>query len=171
MKNVEDFLRAFGASIAAARMYAVNHPQVKEAVDIAYSTLMDILQDQDELVVGFVEDEIIYGQEVLFDLSTLMRLMIELVKKKEIEKIYLYKTLRKEELVHGYDRQCPAATGPGDHRSHAGTRTFLLVPGLHFCFEVAVKRLRQGVIIHPLDLVPYVQRVVRVPEQHILVLQ
>ena len=100
MEEIEDFLRAFSACIVSAKMYSVTHPQSLKMADAAYGHLQHILEKKGGLVIGFVENEIIYENNVLFKISNLMETLITYSRKKGIEKLYFDPDLAKEELLN-----------------------------------------------------------------------
>lgn len=99
MEKIEEFLSGFCGSLATGKMYPVTHPQFARVIDSAYSSLQSILNDTPELVIGIVEDEIIFENKVLFNLSKMLQALIGYCKKKNIGKIYFYDGIKKEEFV------------------------------------------------------------------------
>ena len=97
-KNIDEFLRAFSGAVAVVKMYATTHPQAQAVLKNVFDRLQDVFKDRDELVLGIVEGEIIYDDQILFKLSESLNRLIEYVKNKDIEKIYFLRDIKKEEL-------------------------------------------------------------------------
>jgi len=99
MDKIKEFLRAFCASLATAKMYPMTHPQAREVVNGAYQLLQEVLKERNELIIGIVEDEIVFDKEVMFDVNAMLQLIIVHAKKIGIEKIHFLKRIQKEELT------------------------------------------------------------------------
>ena len=99
MEKIEEFLTGLCGCLATGKMYPVTHPQFARIISTAYSSLQNVLNDTPELVIGIVEDEIIFENKVLFNLTEMLQALIGYCKKKNIGKIYFYDGIKKEELV------------------------------------------------------------------------
>ncbi len=99
MEHINEILRGFGSSLASAKMYSVNHPQVQETIDITYTYLKKFFEKHEELIIGVVENELIFENQILFNLSLMLLDFIKYLKNKNIEKIYIYPNLKKDELA------------------------------------------------------------------------
>ena len=99
MEKINDFIKSLCSSLASGKMYPVTHPQFKKSSDTAFDILHDILTEKGELILGIINKEFVFEDKVLFKLNTLLTLLIEKTQKKEIEKIYFYKGVSREELV------------------------------------------------------------------------
>lgn len=104
--------------MAAARMFPLEHPQVRSVTDAAYATLTEILKDRDQLVIGIVEDELVFDNQISFDLSTMMQLFIATAKKKGIEKIYFQPETGRDELVRFISFLLSKEEAPGNVQDH-----------------------------------------------------
>jgi len=99
MDNVHVFLREICGALASGKMFPVEHPQFRMVLLKAFTTLNGILSNQKELILGVVEEELIYGNEVLFELSTLLKSFITALQQKGIEKIHFMQGIQDEELA------------------------------------------------------------------------
>ncbi|MEW5894413.1 MAG: hypothetical protein AB1650_01460 [Candidatus Omnitrophota bacterium] len=98
-EKVNEFLKTFSALIAVAKMYEAGHRQFQISVDKAYVCLQDVFKERNELLLGIVEDEIIYDDRVLFKLSEALQNLIICIKKKGIDKICFYSDIGKNDFI------------------------------------------------------------------------
>lgn len=99
MENVKQFLKSMCAFLTTAKMFPLQHPQTRGITNSTYTLLLNVLTQREELVVGIVEEEIIFDNQVLFDLVIPMQIFISHAKKKGIEKIHFLRGVQKEELA------------------------------------------------------------------------
>jgi hypothetical protein len=100
MEEVEGFLKGFSACIATSKLYSVTHPQVLKRGDDAYEHLRRILHGKGKIVIAFIENEIFFENRIQFHSSKVLKGLMDLVKKKGIEKFYFYPNVRKEDFIN-----------------------------------------------------------------------
>jgi putative nucleotidyltransferase with HDIG domain len=98
LERVENSLRDLLSSLQMAKLYATEHPRFKKSVDKVYASLQDVLKEKPELIIGIVQEELAFENEILFDLSNIARPVILYLKQRGIERISFYHGLEKEEL-------------------------------------------------------------------------
>ncbi|OGX45856.1 MAG: hypothetical protein A3G38_02855 [Omnitrophica WOR_2 bacterium RIFCSPLOWO2_12_FULL_51_8] len=98
LEKIETSFRDILASLQTAKLYATQHPIFKKSVDKAYLSLLDVLRDRDEVVIGIVADELAFETEILFDLSRAVKLAVIYLKERGIEKLAFHRGVEKEEL-------------------------------------------------------------------------
>jgi HD-GYP domain-containing protein (c-di-GMP phosphodiesterase class II) len=99
LEKVEQYFRDLLSALQTAKLYSTEHPMFKKSVDKAYDSLQEVLGLRDELILGFVGDEIAFEKEIFFDLSKMVRPAILYLKERGIERIAFYRGAQKEELL------------------------------------------------------------------------
>ena len=98
LEKIENNFRDLLSALQTAKLYSTEHPMFKKAVEKAFISLQDVLRDRDDLVLGFVGDEIAFEKEIFFDLSKMVRPAIIYLKERGIERIAFYKGVQAEEF-------------------------------------------------------------------------
>lgn len=98
LDRIENNFRDLLSALQTAKLYTTEHPMFKKAVEKAFSSLQEVLRDRDDLVLGFVGDEIAFEKEIFFDLSKMVRPAIIYLKERGIERIAFYKGVQAEEF-------------------------------------------------------------------------
>ena len=98
MGKVEKFIKALMATRDVLRLYAGTHPEFIAASKKAFAALQDIFHDEHEVVVGIVGDEFTFKNEIFFSLSERLRLVIEDLKQRGIERLAFSRGVEQEEL-------------------------------------------------------------------------
>ncbi|MDD5432374.1 MAG: HD domain-containing protein [Candidatus Omnitrophica bacterium] len=99
MDKIENCLKDFFSSLQSAKLYGVEHQIFKNSVEKSYSSLNEILLEKEELVFGIVGEELVFENDVMFDLSKFFKPAIIFLKEKNIEKIRFSRGLKNEELL------------------------------------------------------------------------
>jgi len=86
------------SAIQTGKIYSAEHPKLDEFVEQAYTSLQEVLKEQKELVIGIVEDELAWEDEIFFDLSQKLKTLILYLQERGIERIYFNQATNKEEL-------------------------------------------------------------------------
>jgi HD-GYP domain-containing protein (c-di-GMP phosphodiesterase class II) len=86
------------SAIQTGRIYSADHPKLDEFVEQAHNSLQEVLREKKELVIGIVEDELAWEDEIFFDLSQKLRSLILYLQERGIERIYFNQAMNKEEL-------------------------------------------------------------------------
>jgi HD-GYP domain-containing protein (c-di-GMP phosphodiesterase class II) len=98
LNKLNKFLLTLATAIQSAKIYTENHPKYSESVKEAFISLQNILQDDKELVLGIVDKELAWKDEILFDLSQKLKSFIIYLESRDIEKICFLHGLSQEEL-------------------------------------------------------------------------
>lgn len=86
-------------SIQAGIIYSDDHPKFKEFIDKLYAVLQDILKQKKEFIIGIVNGELAWENEIFFDLSEKLRSLIIFFEESNIQRIVFQQGLRNEELT------------------------------------------------------------------------
>lgn len=97
-ERVETAFRAFISALQLARLYGSGHAKFLKALDAAFEAFQECFRTETEVVIGIVEDEIAFKNEVLFELSRMLKPMIAALKERGVERIVFTSRMRKEEL-------------------------------------------------------------------------
>lgn len=99
INKVKDSLLSLMSAIQAGKLYAAEHPKFLELVDDAYLSLKETLSIRKDLVIGIVDNELVWEDQVFFDLSRKLRSLIQYLEERGIERFYFYPGLTKDELI------------------------------------------------------------------------
>ena len=86
------------SSIQTGKLYSANHPKFNEFLEKTYLILKDILREKGELVIGIIEGELAWGEEIFFNLSQRLKSLILYLMDRDIEKISFQSPLTEKEL-------------------------------------------------------------------------
>jgi HD-GYP domain-containing protein (c-di-GMP phosphodiesterase class II) len=86
------------SAIQTGKIYSPDHPKYHEFIEQAHNSLKEVLKEKKELVVGIVEDELAWEDEIFFDLSQKLRFLVLYLQERGIERIYFNQSLNKDEL-------------------------------------------------------------------------
>jgi HD-GYP domain-containing protein (c-di-GMP phosphodiesterase class II) len=98
LSKIKFFLMDLISTIQASKIYSKDHPIIRDQIDKTYANLLDILKQQEELVLGIVDDVFVWENEIMFDLSKKSQSLILYLKRKVIERIEFYQAVNKDEL-------------------------------------------------------------------------
>ncbi|MBN2246425.1 MAG: HD domain-containing protein [Candidatus Aminicenantes bacterium] len=96
--KIKFFLMDLISTIQASKIYSKDHPIIRDQIDKTYANLQDILKQQEELVLGIVDDVFVWENEIMFDLSKKSQSLILYLKRKGIERIEFHQAVNKDEL-------------------------------------------------------------------------
>ena len=99
MHKVEEFLSELASNLQIMRIYTYSHPKTASALDGLYQKLRDVLCDYNEMIIGIVGEEFVFGSEIFFDLSKRLKDLILDLNNKGIEKITFSRGIEKDELM------------------------------------------------------------------------
>jgi hypothetical protein len=91
VKNV--FISLLNA-IQAGKIYSESHPTFKEFVDVFYRRLVEHLGDKREIILGIIEDELAWEDEIYFELSQRLKSLVEFLQECGINRIIFRPGLR-----------------------------------------------------------------------------
>ncbi len=86
------------SAIQTGKIYSPEHPTYHEFIDQSYNSLKEVLKEKKELVIGIVEDELAWEDEIFFDLSQKLRSLVLYLQERGIERIYFNQSLNLIEL-------------------------------------------------------------------------
>ncbi|MGD9345658.1 MAG: HD domain-containing protein [Candidatus Aminicenantes bacterium] len=86
------------SAIQTGKIYSPEHPKYHEFIEQAYNSLQEVLKEKKELVIGIVEDELAWEDEIFFDLSQKLKSLVLYLQERGIERIYFNQSLNKSEL-------------------------------------------------------------------------
>jgi len=95
VKNV--FISLLNA-IQAGKIYSESHPTFKEFVDVFYRRLVEHLGDKREIILGIIEGELAWEDEIYFELSQRLKSLVEFLQECGINRIIFRPGLRPDEL-------------------------------------------------------------------------
>lgn len=129
-RTIEDSLRSLVSSLQLARIYPMEHPKFREALETAYASLISLLSQRDELVVGIVGEELAVDKEIFFELSRTLKPMIQHLKERNVERITFRRALSRQELAGFIEFLTAAKEQAGadaqDYLTRKGIRNILL---------------------------------------------
>ncbi len=99
MSKVEIFLKELSSVSQIMMLYPQEHPKSQSAIKGVYAKLEDCLKEYNELTIGIVKGELIFGKDVFFELSNKLRYLIGRLSDKGIEKIIFRRGVTKEETA------------------------------------------------------------------------
>jgi HD-GYP domain-containing protein (c-di-GMP phosphodiesterase class II) len=86
------------SAIQTGKIYSPEHPKYHEFIEQAHNSLQEVLKEKKELVIGIVEDELAWEDEIFFDLSQKLKSLVLYLQERGIERIYFNQSLNKNEL-------------------------------------------------------------------------
>jgi len=95
VKNV--FIGLLNA-IQAGKIYSEGHPTFKEFVDVLYRRLVEHLGEKREIILGIIEGELAWEDEIYFELSRRLKSLVEFLQECGINRIIFRPGLRTDEL-------------------------------------------------------------------------
>ena len=95
VKNV--FIGLLNA-IQAGKIYSEGHPTFKEFVDVLYLRLVEHLGEKREIILGIIEGELAWEDEIYFELSQRLKSLVEFLQECGISRIIFRPGLRPDEL-------------------------------------------------------------------------
>jgi len=95
VKNV--FIGLLNA-IQAGKIYSEGHPTFKEFVDVLYLRLVEHLGEKREIILGIIEGELAWEDEIYFELSQRLKSLVEFLQECGINRIIFRPGLRPDEL-------------------------------------------------------------------------
>lgn len=86
------------SAIKTAKLYSRDHPLFNEAIEKSYESLKNSLENKTEIVIGLVDGELAYEQDIYFDLSRKLKSSILYLLDRNIDKIHIHRALNMDEL-------------------------------------------------------------------------
>lgn len=98
-KQIESAIKDLVSSLQIARLYTTSHLRFLKFIDKAYESVAAALDTRQEIVIGIIEGEISFENEIFFDLSKSLLPIIAYLKDRGIERISISKGVTKEEII------------------------------------------------------------------------
>ncbi|HOW42119.1 MAG TPA: HD domain-containing protein [Candidatus Omnitrophota bacterium] len=126
LANVEMAFRALISALQIAKLYSTSHAKFLKALDAAFAAFQEAFRDSDEIVIGIVGEELAYKNDILFDLSRILKPMIVYLKSRGVERVSFSCRMQKEELKKLVDylmlAKEEARKDPHEYLTKAGVR-------------------------------------------------
>ncbi|MCF7877036.1 MAG: HD domain-containing protein, partial [Candidatus Omnitrophica bacterium] len=97
-QKIEKFLKNFSSCFQLVQMYGCQHPEFNKALFETYQSLQAVLSGQRELNLALVGGELTSGDDIFFDLSKRLTILINKFISKGFEKITFSGSVSREEL-------------------------------------------------------------------------
>jgi putative nucleotidyltransferase with HDIG domain len=98
LDKIKTSLFYFMNAIQAGKLYAEDHPQFQEFSARLFAILDEILSSRTELIIGIVDHELAWEEEIFFELSRNLRGLITFLEESNIQRVVFQKGLREDEL-------------------------------------------------------------------------
>lgn len=98
LKKIKFCLLDFISAVQASKIYSTEHPKYSERLENAFQRIKSILNEKNELVIGIVEEELAWEDEILFEVSQKSKSLIHYLQDKGIERICFHKNLQIEDF-------------------------------------------------------------------------
>jgi len=85
--------------IQAGKIYSEHHPKFQEFITTLYDQLQDVLKDRKELIIGIVDNDLAWEDEIFFDLNQKLKSLIAFLQESDIDRIIFQQGLRMDELT------------------------------------------------------------------------
>jgi putative nucleotidyltransferase with HDIG domain len=98
VEKIKNALLNLSSAIQTGKIYSLDHPSFKEFIQRAYQSLLEVLSQKKELIIGIVEDELAWEGEIFFSLSQKLTALVLYLQEKGIERTVFFPDLQEEEL-------------------------------------------------------------------------
>jgi putative nucleotidyltransferase with HDIG domain len=98
VEKIKNALVSLSSAIQTGKIYSQNHPSFKEFIHRSHQSLLEVLPRKKELIIGIVEDELAWEDEIFFSLSKKLTALVLYLQEKGIERIVFSPDLQEEEL-------------------------------------------------------------------------
>jgi putative nucleotidyltransferase with HDIG domain len=98
IERIEVAFRSLMSSLQIATLYSIKHAKFDKFITQACDDLHLAFGDTNEIVIGIVGNELAWGKEVLFDLSSSLKNMVQYLKSRNVERIGFSRDVSKDEL-------------------------------------------------------------------------
>jgi HD-GYP domain-containing protein (c-di-GMP phosphodiesterase class II) len=99
LDKVKASLFIFMNAIQAGKLYVEGHPKTQEFIKRLYLILSEILSTRKEFIIGIVDGELAWGEEIFFDLSNKLRGLISFLEESHIQRVAFQQGLNEDELA------------------------------------------------------------------------
>jgi len=98
IEKVKKALFDFTSAVQARKLYSKEHPEYSKNMENAYKGIKDILNTKNKFIIGIIDDELAWENEILFDLSRKVKSLLTYLQDRNIEKINFFLPLEQWEL-------------------------------------------------------------------------
>ncbi|MFW6140576.1 MAG: HD-GYP domain-containing protein [Acidobacteriota bacterium] len=98
IEKVKQALLDLTSAVQAVKLYSENHPKCTEIIEKTYGEVKQILETKKEFVIGIIDKDLAWENEILFDVSRKIKSLLIYLKHRNIEKIKFLPPLEKWEL-------------------------------------------------------------------------
>ena len=98
IEKVKQALFDLTSAVQARKLYSKEHPEYSKNMDKAYKGIKDVLNIKNKFIIGIIDEELAWENEILFDLSRKVRSLLTYLKDRNIEKINFFFPLEQWEL-------------------------------------------------------------------------
>ena len=98
IEKVKKALFDFTSAVQARKLYSKEHPEYSKNMENAYKGIKDILSTKNKFIIGIIDDELAWENEILFDVSRKVKSLLTYLQDRNIEKIIFFLPLEQWEL-------------------------------------------------------------------------
>ena len=98
IEKVKKALFDLTSAVQARKLYSKEHPEYSKNIENAYKKIKNILNEKDKLIIGIIDDELTWENEILFDVSRKVKSLLTYLQGRNIEKIKFFLPLEQREL-------------------------------------------------------------------------
>jgi putative nucleotidyltransferase with HDIG domain len=99
VEKIRNALIDLSSAIQAGKIYSTKHPKFTDFILRAHKSFKEVLTEKKELVIGIVEEELAWEEEIFFRLSQKLKTLIHYLQERNIERIVFFQGLQEEELI------------------------------------------------------------------------
>ena len=85
-------------AVQAGKLYEEGHPKSLEFLNRLYNIVTEILSTRKEFIIGIVDSELAWGEEIFFNLSTKLRGLITFLEESNIQRVVFQQGMSADEL-------------------------------------------------------------------------
>lgn len=98
LDKIKTSLFYFMNAVQAGKLYEEGHPKSVEFLKRLYDILTEILSTRKEFIIGIVDSELAWGDEIFFELSTKLRGLITFLEESNIQRVVFQQGMSESEL-------------------------------------------------------------------------
>jgi HD-GYP domain-containing protein (c-di-GMP phosphodiesterase class II) len=96
--SIEKIIRDISSTIQSVRIYTVQHPRARKAIDELFNAVQSLLSSAGEVSFGLAGDELFSGKDIFFHLTGQLSDFIKTLRDVEIERVRMRAPLMQQEL-------------------------------------------------------------------------
>jgi HD-GYP domain-containing protein (c-di-GMP phosphodiesterase class II) len=97
-ERIGAFLGDFLSAVQSSKLYGLEHPIFKSALDKAYKSISNLLIERDDLIIGIIAEEVVFDKEIIPASSSLSKGAVNYLKAQGVERIVFNRGVRLFEL-------------------------------------------------------------------------